>query len=340
MLKGYRIAIVGASTPVGKEIVKVMEERGFPALEVLALETKGMAEGPVEYLGQEIPARPLEVGMFKGMDFAFFAAGPRASVEFAREARGQGPVVIDLSVAFRMDKGVPLVIPEVNPEALDSHDGFIACPSPGAVQMALVLMPIHRKAGVRRVVASTYQAVSDAGEGAMNELTEQITELFNFKETECSVFQHQIAFNVIPQAGVFLESGYSSDEMGVMLEMKKILGADDLKISVTTAHVPVFYSNSQSLSIETGTRISPAETRKLLAAAPGVKVEDKPSAGIYPLPVYAAGKDECFVGRIRQDLSLEPGIAMWSVMDNVRKGAALNAVQIAEQVISRANGAW
>jgi aspartate-semialdehyde dehydrogenase len=335
MLKGYRIGVVGASTPVGAEIVKVVEERGFPALEIVALEANGFLDSSVEYLGQDIPVRPLEEKMFQGLDFAFFAAGPRASMDFVRGARGQGPVVIDLSVAFRVDRDVPLVIPEVNPEALASHSGVIACPSPGAIQMALVLMPIHRKAGVRRVVASTYQAVSDAGEGAMNELTEQITELFNFQDAACSVFQHQIAFNVIPQVGIFLESGYSSDEMGIMLEMKKILGAEDLKISVTTAHVPVFYSHSQSLSIETEKKISPAEVRKLLAAAPGVKVEDKPAAGVYPVPVYATGKEECFVGRIRSDLSTEGGVALWSAMDNIRKGAALNAVQIAESLISR-----
>jgi aspartate-semialdehyde dehydrogenase len=334
MPKGYRIAIVGASTPVGREIVKVIEERGFPALEVVALEARGSTESPGEYLGQDIPIRTLEDRMFQGMDFAFFASGPRESMEFARSARKEGPVVIDLSVASRVEKDVPLVIPEINPEALASHSGIIACPSPGAIQMALVLMPIHRKAGVRRVVASTYQAVSDAGEGAMNELTEQITELFNFQEAECSVFQHQIAFNVIPQVGIFLESGYSSDEMGIMMEMKKILGKEDLKISVTTAHVPVFYSHCQSLSIETDRKISPAETRKLLASTPGVKVEDKPSAGIYPLPAYSTGKDECFAGRIRQDLSWDSGIALWTSMDNVRKGAALNAVQIAEQVVS------
>jgi aspartate-semialdehyde dehydrogenase len=333
MPKGYRIAIVGASTPVGNEIVKIVEDRGFPALEVVALEARGTTESPVEYLGQDIPIKPLEEGMFQGMDFAFFASGPKASMDFARIARREGPVVIDLSVASRIEKGVPLVIPEINPEALASHDGIIACPSPGAIQMALVLMPLHRKVGVTRVVASTYQAVSDAGEGAMNELTEQITELFNFQDAGCSVFLHQIAFNVIPQVGIFLESGYTSDEMGVMVEMKKILG-QDLKISVTTAHVPVFFSHAQSLSIETGKKISPAEVRKLLASSPGVKVEDKPSAGVYPLPVYAAGKDECFVGRIRQDLSTENGITLWTAMDNVRKGAALNAVQIAEQVIS------
>jgi aspartate-semialdehyde dehydrogenase len=332
MPKGYRIAIVGASTTVGKEIVKVIEERGFPALEVVAVEPRDTAESPAEYLGQEIPVRRLEDASFKGMDMAFFASGPRASIEFAREARRQGPLVIDLSVAHRIDKGVPLVIPEINPQDLSSHDGIIACPSPGAVQMALVLAPLHRKAGVRRVVASTYQAVSDAGEGAMNELTEQVTELFNFRSAACSVFPHQIAFNVIPQAGVFLESGYSSDEMSIMVEMKKILGNDDLRISVTTVHVPVFFAHGQALSVETEKKISPAEARKLLSSSPGVKVEDKPSAGVYPLPVYAAGKDECFVGRIRQDLSWDAGIALWSVMDNVRKGAALNSVQIAEHV--------
>lgn len=338
MPEGYRIALVGASTPVGRELVRVLEERGFPALEVVALEPGGFLETPGEYLGSDIPVRPLDEAMFKGMDFAFFASGPKASMEFARGARRQGPVVIDLTVAFRMDKDVPLVLPELDPQALAAHDGIIACPSPGAVQMALVLAPIHRKAGVKSVAASVYQAVSDAGEGAMNELTEQITGLFNFQEAACSVFQHQIAFNVIPQAGIFLENGYTSDEMGIMLEMKRLLRSEGLHISVTTARVPVFYSHAQSLSVETGRRISPAEVRKLLASSPGVKVEDRPADGVYPLPVYATGKDECFVGRIRQDLSRDNGVALWTSMDNVRKGAALNAVQIAEQVIARKDG--
>jgi aspartate-semialdehyde dehydrogenase len=333
MPKGYRIAIVGASTPVGKEILKILEERGFPALEVVALEPRGSMEGHGEFLDQDIPVRHLEEGMFREMDFSFFASGPKVSMDFARAAQREGSTVIDMSVAFRMDRDVPLVIPEINPEDIASHKGIIACPSPGAIQMALVLMPIHRKARVRKVVASTYQAVSDVGEGAMNELTEQITELFNFKEAGSSVFLHQIAFNVIPQAGVFLDSGYTSEEMGIMVEMKKILG-EDLKISVTTAHVPVFYGHSQSLSVETEMKISPAEVRRLLKAAPGLKVEDKPSAGVYPLPVYAAGRDECYVGRIREDLSSDNGIALWSAMDNIRKGAALNAVQVAELVIS------
>ncbi|HNY65022.1 MAG TPA: aspartate-semialdehyde dehydrogenase [Deltaproteobacteria bacterium] len=332
MPKGYRIAIVGASTPVGKEIVKILEERAFPALEVVALEARGAMEGHGALLELDIPVRTLEEGTFKGFDLAFFASGPRVSMDFARQARSEGAVVIDLSVAFRMDREVPLVIPEINPEDALSHRGIIACPSAGAIQMALVLVPIHRKAVVRRVVASTYQAVSDAGEGAMNELTEQITELFNFQEAASSVFQHQIAFNVIPQVGVFLESGYSSEETGVMAEMRRMLG-DGLRISVTTAHVPVFYAHSQSLAVETEKKVSAAEVKRLLKGAPGVKVEDKPSAGVYPLAVYAAGKDECSVGRIREDQSADNGIALWSAMDNVRKGAALNAVQIAELVI-------
>lgn len=338
MLKGYRIALVGASTPVGRELVRLLEERGFPALEVVALEPGGSLESPGEYLGSGIPVRPLDEAAFKGMDLAFFASGPGASVEFARGARRQGTVVIDLTAAFRLAKDVPLVIPELDPRALPVHDGIIACPSPGAVQMALVLAPIHRKAGVRRVVASVYQAVSDAGEGAMDELTGQITGLLNFQDTTCSVFPHRIAFNVIPQAGIFLENGYTSDEMGIMLEMQKLLRSEDLKISVTTARVPVFYSHAQSLSVETDRKISPAEVRRLLASSPGVMVEDRPAEGVYPLPMGATGKDECFAGRIRRDLSRDNGVALWTSMDNVRKGAALNAVQIAEQVIASRDG--
>lgn len=339
MLKGYRIALVGASTPVGRELVRLLEERNFPALEVVALEPGGSLESPGEYLGSGIHVRPLDEAAFGGMDLAFFASGPGASVKFARGAHRQGTVVIDLTAAFRLAKDVPLVIPELDPRALlPAHDGIIACPSPGAVQMALVLAPIHRKAGVKRVVASVYQAVSDAGEGAMDELTGQITGLLNFQETTCSVFPHRIAFNVIPQAGIFLENGYTSDEMGIMLEMQKLLRSEDLKISVTTARVPVFYSHAQALSVETDRKISPAEVRRLLASSPGVKVEDRPADGVYPLPMEATGKDECYAGRIRRDLSWDNGVALWTSMDNVRKGAALNAVQIAEQVIALRDG--
>ncbi len=336
MTPGYRVAVVGAETPAGAEVVRILEERNFPVRELVPLEKKGSAMGCVQFMNQDIPARYLDGKSFDGIDIAIFVAGSRVSREFVRTAAEKGAVVIDTSDAFRMEEDVPLVVPEINLHRMAGHKGVIACPGASAIQLALALYPIHKKAGVRRVILSTYQAVSDAGEGAMNELTEQIADLFNFRETQSSVFQHQIAFDAIPQVGGFLDNAYTTEEMQIIGETKKVLDGDKIRISATTVHIPLFFSHSQSVNIETIRKISPEQVRTVLKGSPGVDVEDNPSAGTYPLAVYATGKDECFVGRVREDLSAENGIVLWTVMDNVRKGAALNAVQIAEQVISPA----
>ncbi len=334
MASAYRIAVVGATTAAGNEVVRILEERNFPVKDIVPLERKGSIGESVQFMDQEIPARHLDEKSFNGIDIAIFTAGSKASEEYARPAAAKGSVVIDTSEAFRMEKDVPLVVPEINAHRMAGHRGIIACPGASAIQLALVLYPIHKKVGIRRIILSTYQAVSDAGEGAMNELTEQIADLFNFRETQSSVFQHQIAFDAIPQVGSFLDNAYTTEEMQIAEETKKIMDADKIRICATTVHVPLFFSHSQSVNIETIRKISPDQVRTVLKGSPGISIEDDPSAGTYPLAVYATGKDECLVGRVREDLSAENGIVLWTAMDNVRKGAALNAVQIAEHVIS------
>lgn len=334
MAKGLRIAVVGATTTAGKEIIRVLEERDFPVGTLLPLETKGSLGNTVLYWQEDLPVQDVTGASFTGVDIAFFAAAEKVSGEFAGEAARRGCAVVDTSPRFRMDEDVPLVVPEINSHAIAGHASIIASPSPAAVQAALVLSPIHKAAGVRKAVLSTYQAVSDMGEAALNELTEQIADLFNFRETQSAVFRHQMAFNVIPQTGDFLENAYTADEMSIVEETRKILEDESIRMSATTVLVPLYYCHSQSVNIETSKKISPEKVRALLKKSPGLKVEDDPAAGIYPLAVYTAGKDECFVGRIRQDLSAENGIVLWSVSDNIRKGTAINAVQIAEHLIS------
>lgn len=334
MAKQYRIAVAGATTTAGKEIITVLEERGFPAAELVPLATPGSLGSTVEYRDEEIPVQSIKNTSFHGVDIAFFASTEKISQEYAGGAAKQGCMVVDTTPCFRMNEDIPLIVPEVNAHRISEHKGIIASPSPAAVQAALVLAPIHRAAIVRRVVLSTYQAVSDMGDKALDELTEQIADLFNFRETQSALFPHQMAFNVIPQIGAFLDNAYTSEEMRIAQETRKVLEDSAIRISATTVLVPMYYCHSQSMNIETEKKLLPENARKILKRSPGIKVEDNPSEGIYPLPVYTTGKDECFVGRIREDLSTENGIALWSVLDNVRKGTAINAVQIAEHLIS------
>lgn len=336
MTSERRIAVVGATTAAGNEVVRILEERNFPVKELVPLERKGSPGDCVQFMEQEMPARYLDEKSFNGIDITIFTAGSKVSEEYARVAAAKGSVVIDTSEAFRMDEDVPLIVPEINAHRMAGHKGIIACPGASAIQLALVLYPIHKKAGIKRVILSTYQAISDAGEGAMNELTEQIADLFNFREIQSSVFQHQIAFDAIPQVGSFLDNAYTTEEMHTIEETKRIIDGEKIRICATSVHVPLFFSHSQSVNIETIRKISPDQVRTVLKNAPGIALEDDPSTGRYPLAVYATGKNECFVGRIREDLSAENCIVLWTAMDNVRKGAALNAVQIAERIISPA----
>ena len=332
MASGYRVAVVGATSTVGTEIVKILEERAFPVRELILLESGKLIGAGVEYKDAELPVQVLEEYSFKGTDVVFFAAEDAVSREFAATAVQQGCVVIDSSPAFRMDEDVPLVIPEVNPHRIREHKGIIANPNCSTIQMVVALYPIHKRARIKRIVISTYQAVSDSGKPAIDELTEQIRDLYNFREITSQVYPHQIAFNAVPHIDRFCDNDYTLEEMNIVNETRKIMEDENIRICATSVQVPVFYSHSQSVNIETARKISPAEVRSLLRETPGVEVEDDPSRNLYPLAVYATGRDECFVGRIREDLSVNNGIALWIVSDNIRKGSALNAVQIAEQL--------
>jgi aspartate-semialdehyde dehydrogenase len=333
---GYRVAVVGATTPSGSELIRILEERNFPVRELVPFVTNGSLDKSTQYREEGLPLQELKPGAFTGIDISFFTADEKTSREFVRQAQAQGSLVIDTSPVFRLDRDIPLVVPEINADAITGRRGIIASPSPSTIQLVLSLMPIHRKATVKRVIVSVYEAISDAGETAMNELTEQIADLFNFNEARSQVFPHQIAFDAVPQTGLFLDNAYTSEELQIVTETKRIMADEGIRICATTAYIPVFFSHSLSVNIETERKIDPDAARKLLEGAPGIVVEDNPAAGVYPLAVYATGKDECFVGRIRQDLSVETGIALWSAMDNIRKGTALNAVQIAEHAMSMA----
>ena len=334
MASGYKVAVVGVTGTVGAELVRILEERAFPIKELVLLDTHKSISGGVEYNDTELPVGVLEEHSFGGSDVVFFAAEDAVSREFAPVAVQQGSVVIDGSSVFRMDEDVPLVIPEVNAHKIKEHKGIIASPNAATIQMVVALHPIHKKARIRRIVLSTYQAVSDCGKPAIDELTEQIRDLYTFREITSQVYPHQIAFNAVPHVDKFCDNDYTQEEMSIANETRRIMEDDKIRICATSVQVPVFYSHSQSVNIETARKISCAEVRSLLDETPGVEVEDDPSRNVYPLAVYATGKDECFVGRIREDLSTNNGIAMWIVSDNLRKGSALNAVQIAEHLIS------
>ncbi|MDA8175384.1 MAG: aspartate-semialdehyde dehydrogenase [Nitrospiraceae bacterium] len=332
----YVVAVVGATGAVGNEMIKVLEERDFP-VSGLRLFASERSEGiKLEFGGSEFPVETLNENSFKGIDIALFSAGAERSKIWAPVAAKSGCVVVDNSSQWRMDPEVPLVVPEVNPGDLKKHKGIIANPNCSTIQMVVVLKPIHDAAGIKRVVVTTFQAVSGTGKKAMDELLKQTTDLLNFREIEKNVYPHQIAFNVLPHIDKFMGNGYTKEEMKMVEETKKIMGDNSIAVTATCVRVPVFRGHSESVNIETRKKISPDETRAILSAAPGVVVYDAPGKNIYPLPVYAAGKDESFVGRIREDESIENGINLWVVSDNLKKGAALNAVQIAEKLAGMA----
>ncbi|WP_353683876.1 aspartate-semialdehyde dehydrogenase [Thermodesulfovibrio sp. 3907-1M] len=329
----YVVAVVGATGAVGNEMIAVLEERDFP-VERLRLFASERSEGVrLNFKGQEITVETLKEDSFQGIDIALFSAGAERSKIWAPIAAKSGCVVIDNSSQWRMDPEVPLVVPEVNPHDLKWHKGIIANPNCSTIQMVVALKPIHDVAKIKRVVVTTFQAVSGTGKKAMDELLQQTVALLNFKDIEIKVYPHQIAFNVLPHIDKFLENGYTKEEMKMVNETKKIMGDPSIRVTATTVRVPVFRGHSESVNIETEKKITAQEVRELLSKAPGVVVIDNPDKNEYPLPIYASGRDEVFVGRIREDESIENGINMWIVSDNLRKGAALNAVQIAEELI-------
>lgn len=331
----YIVALVGATGAVGHEMVAVLEERNFP-VEKLRLFASERSEGKtIDFHGKPVTVEVLTERVFDGIDIALFSAGAQRSMDYAPAAVRAGCVVVDNSSAWRMDPEVPLVVPEVNPDDLDRHKGIIANPNCSTIQMVVVLKPIHDAAKIKRVVVTTFQAVSGTGSKAMDELLNQTRDLLNFKDIKPQVYPHQIAFNCLPHIDTFMDDGYTKEEIKMVNETKKIMGDNSVLVSATTVRVPVFRGHSEALNIETEKKLSPNEVRALLSTAPGVLVYDAPEKNIYPSPLLAANKDEVYVGRIREDFTVENGINMWIAADNLRKGAALNAVQIAETLIAR-----
>lgn len=336
-LRRYQVAIVGATGAVGRELMNVLEERDFP-LSSLTLLASSRSEGKqLPFRGQWLTVKTCTSQSFADIDIVLFAGGSQSKT-FALDAVKAGAVVIDNSSAFRMQEGVPLVVPEVNPADVDDHRGLIANPNCSTIQMAVALKPLHDVAKIRRIVVSTYQAVSGAGKDGVDALareTKAYTEGKDLRDMETSVFPYPIAFNVIPQIDVFLDDGYSKEEMKMVNETHKIFHDDTIAVNATTVRVPVLRSHAESITIETARPLSPARAREVLDASPGVVVIDAPQRQEYPMPLYAAGNDEVYVGRIRQDYTVEHGLALWVVADQLRKGAATNAVQIAELLIER-----
>ncbi len=331
-MKKYNVAVVGATGAVGNEMVATLEQRKFPINKLTLLASARSLGKTLTYKGEEIPIDELKEDTFNGFDIGFFSPGGAVSTKFAPIAAASGCVVIDNTSAFRMEPDVPLVVPEVNEHAVAQYKkkGIIANPNCSTIQMVVVLKPLHDAAKIKRVVVSTYQAVSGTGKKAIYELEQQVLAIYNNKRVENKVYPWQIAFNILPHIDSFLESGYTKEEMKMVNETKKIMEDDSIKVTATTVRVPVFYGHSESVNIEFEKDLSPDNARKLLKKAPGVKVVDDPAKNKYPLAIHAAGKDDTFVGRIRRDESVPYGLNIWVVADNIRKGAALNAVQIAE----------
>jgi aspartate-semialdehyde dehydrogenase len=336
-MKEYNVAVVGATGAVGNEMIATLEQRKFPVKKLTLLASARSVGKTLTYKGEEIPVDELTEDSFKGIDIGLFSPGGAVSRQFAPIAAAAGCVVIDNTAAFRMEPDVPLVVPEVNAHAVKDYKkrGIIANPNCSTIQMVVVLKPLHDAAKIKRVVVSTYQAVSGTGKKAIDELEKQILAIYNNNEVVNKVYPYQIAFNCLPHIDVFLENGYTKEEMKMVNETKKIMEDNSIQVTATTVRVPVFYGHSESVNIEFEKPISPDEARKILKKAPGVKVVDDPSKNQYPLAIHAAGKDDTFVGRIRSDESIPNGLNMWIVADNIRKGAALNAVQIAEVLIGK-----
>ena len=335
-MNGKAVAVCGATGVVGREMIRVLEDRNFPVRSIKLLASERSRGKTLKFRGEDIPVEVLTEDSFGGVEIALFSAGGNTSKRFAPAAAAAGCVVIDNSSAWRMDPEVPLVVPEVNPHDLKWHKGIIANPNCSTIQMVVVLKPLHDAAKIRRVVVSTYQAVSGAGSAAINELRDQTAALIEGREYPPSVFPHQIAFNVIPQIpqkDAFGDNGYTTEEMKMVNETKKIMGDPSIMVTATTVRVPVYIGHSESVNVETEKKLTVVQARELLGEAPGVVVQDDPAAQLYPLPVNAAGRYETFVGRIREDISHPSALDLWIVADNLLKGAASNAVQIAEELL-------
>jgi aspartate-semialdehyde dehydrogenase len=330
----FRIAVVGATGAVGDTMLSILAERDFPVSELIALASERSAGTTVKFGDEDIVVQDLATFDPSGVDIALFSAGGDTSKAYAPKFAAAGAVVIDNSSAFRYDDDVPLVVSEVNPEAARNRPrGIIANPNCSTMQMLVALAPLHRQAGIVRINVATYQSVSGAGRSAMEELGRQTGDLLNFRDLDPQKFPVQIAFNLIPHIDDFLDNGFTKEEMKLVWETRKILGDDSILVNPTAVRVPVFYGHSEAVAVETRDKLTVEAARALLAQAPGVEVVDERRAGGYPTPVtHASGRDAVFVGRIREDLSHPHGLNLWIVSDNIRKGAALNAVQVAELV--------
>ncbi|MEK6614358.1 MAG: aspartate-semialdehyde dehydrogenase [Candidatus Binatota bacterium] len=331
----YNVAVVGATGAVGEQMREILEERLFPVGELRLLASERSAGQLLEFRGKQTRVEVLREDSFKGIDIALFSAGGSVSARFAPVAVSAGAVVVDNTAYFRMEPDIPLVVPEVNAQEIARYKnrGVIANPNCSTIQMVVALKPIHDVARIKRVVVSTYQSVSGAGRMAMEELTQQVSALFSGREIKKQKFPHQIAFNCIPHIDVFLEGGYTKEEMKMIDETRKILGEPSLGVTVTSVRVPVFCGHSESVNIETEKKLTAKDVKAILREAPGILLCDEPEKNIYPMAIDAVGKDATLVGRVREDQSVANGINLWIVADNLRKGAALNAVQIAEILI-------
>ncbi|MDZ4812676.1 MAG: aspartate-semialdehyde dehydrogenase [Pseudomonadota bacterium] len=332
----YKVAVVGATGAVGEVMFSILDSRKFPASEVVALASERSAGSKVKFGGRNLTVQNLDTFDFAGTDIALFSAGGSVSAVHAPRAAAAGSVVIDNTSQFRYDDEIPLVVSEVNPHAIARYTqrGIIANPNCSTMQMLVALAPIQRAVGIERINVATYQSVSGAGRSGLEELAKQTAQLLNFQPLKIEKFSTQIAFNLIPHIDDFMDNGYTKEEMKMVWETQKIFEDPSIKVNPTAVRVPVFYGHAEAVHIETRTRITAAEARALLLVAPGVEVVDERKAGGYPTPAtHAAGKDPVYVGRIRDDLSHPRGLNLWVVSDNIRKGAALNAVQIAELLI-------
>ena len=343
----YNIAIMGATGAVGGQFLSILEERNFPIKDLRLLASEKSKGRKLKFKNKGQKVEILTHNSFKGIDIVLASAGASRSLEFLPSAVKAGAVCVDNSSAFRMDEGTPLVVPEVNPYRIESHKGIIANPNCSTIQAVVALWPLHKQAKIKRIVASTYQSVSGAGQKKILEMEKQAEavdkvvdnwmigchSVDNFLIKE---FPYQIAFNLIPQIDVFLDNAYTKEEMKLVNETRKIMEEPSMRITATCVRVPVFFAHSESINIETEKKLSAAEAKNILAASPGISLIDEPKDARYPTPLFAEGKNEVFVGRVREDESVENGLNLWVVSDNLRKGAALNAIQIAELLIKHA----
>jgi len=332
-MKEFNIAVVGATGLVGQEFIKILEQRNFPVASMQLFASKHSSDTKLFFNHEKVNVEEATPGVFRNVDIALFSASANISCRLSPLAAEAGAVVIDSSATFRMEPKVPLVVPEVNPEDIKWHRGIIANPNCSAIQLVVALYPLHRVNPIKRIIINTYQAVSSSGANALKELISQTRQVLEGHRVCPHIYAHQIAFNVLPEIDVFLDNGYTKEEQEIVEETQKIMHAEDIAISATCVRVPVYFGHSEAVNVEFSSPITPEEAREILVQAPGVRVIDDPSVSLYPLPWAASGSNHVFVGRIRRDISHPNGLVMWIVADNLRKGAALNAVQIAEEGI-------